>query len=212
MKRLLLISGQEYEGFMLKAASVRVPHTAAALTERQPPRDQTFRNILLSSSEAKSLTLSGVHRAWSQYWGSVTFWCGSGSPDPYLWLKWIRIQLRIRLCSSVTLRMPKNCVFSYFFLITYQQAHSFQSYLLKFFLKILFCKHPLNIGSRSGRPKNKRIRFRIPNTAWSGGNSCFTWGLLLCVKKSIVEHSNILGSKIFFRFLFWLGSLTNFLC
>jgi hypothetical protein len=21
-----------------------------------------------------------------QCWGSVTFWCGSGSPDPYLWL------------------------------------------------------------------------------------------------------------------------------
>jgi hypothetical protein len=22
-----------------------------------------------------------------QCWGSVTFWCGSGSADPYLWLK-----------------------------------------------------------------------------------------------------------------------------
>jgi hypothetical protein len=23
---------------------------------------------------------------WRQCWGSVTFWCGSGSADPYLWL------------------------------------------------------------------------------------------------------------------------------
>jgi hypothetical protein len=36
-------------------------------------------------------------------------------------------------------------------------------------------------------------------------------GLLLCVKKSIVEHSDILGSTIFFRFVFWLGSLVIFL-
>jgi|688.fasta_scaffold1073160_1 hypothetical protein len=42
---------------------------------------------------------------WSDgYWGSVTFWCGSGSADRYLWL-WILIQFRIRLLSSVTLTM-----------------------------------------------------------------------------------------------------------
>jgi hypothetical protein len=37
---------------MLKVVSARVPHTAAVLMERQLPRDRTFRNILLSSSEA----------------------------------------------------------------------------------------------------------------------------------------------------------------
>ncbi len=39
----------------------------------------------------------------------------------------IRIQLRIRLLSSVTLRMQNNYFFAYFFLITYPQAHYLQS-------------------------------------------------------------------------------------
>ncbi len=58
--------------------------------------------------------------------GSLTFWCGSGcricTSD-----QWIRIQLRIRLLSSVTLRMQKNYFFPYFFLITYPQAHQLHS-------------------------------------------------------------------------------------
>ncbi len=33
----------------------------------------------------KNLILSKEINA-NQCWGSVTFWCGSGSPDPYLWL------------------------------------------------------------------------------------------------------------------------------
>jgi hypothetical protein len=67
-------------------------------------------------------------------WESVTFWYGSGSVYPSYW---------IRLLSSVTLRMQKM---SYFFLITYPQAHYLQfkssalkiNLVLKFYLQALF--------------------------------------------------------------------------
>ncbi len=119
------------------------------------------------------------HTACNQWWGSVTFWCGSGSLT------------NVSGSDSVTLRMQ---IFfsSYFFLITYPLAHNLQSLFyrtalkINFVFKFLSCKlqalfqsahHlyvkrewsgsvPLTNGSRSGRPKNMGIqRIRIPNTA-----------------------------------------------
>ena len=73
-----------------------------------------------------------------QFWRSLTFWCGS--PDFWIWIR-IRIQLRIGLLSSVTLRMPpqKICL------------NIKLNILLKFCVKILFRKHyfsPLNTFMR----------------------------------------------------------------
>ncbi len=93
--------------------------------------------------------------------------------------QWIRIHLRIRLLSSVTLGLQKNLYFRIF--SYYQPAGTLSSvlkfnFLLKFCVKILFSKHcfsPLNTfirkgkgsgawsiplinGSGSGRPKNMR--------------------------------------------------------
>jgi hypothetical protein len=52
--------------------------------------------------------LAGVVRFTEyQCWGSVTFWCGSGSRIR-TFDYWIRIQLRIRFLSSVIVRMQKN--------------------------------------------------------------------------------------------------------
>ncbi len=44
-----------------------------------------------------------------QCWGSVTFWCGSRTSD-----QWIRIQLRIRLLPSVTLRIQRKFFYIFF--------------------------------------------------------------------------------------------------
>ncbi len=54
----------------------------------------------------------------SQCWGSVPFWCGSGSPDPYLSLMDPDPTL-----SSATLRRQNQIFFSYFVLRTYLQAY-----------------------------------------------------------------------------------------
>ncbi len=75
------------------------------------------------------------------------------------------MRIRIRLISSVTLRMQKIFFSSYFFLITNLQAHYLHP------LKHLYEKRegsdsesgPLTNGSGSGRPKIMRIR--IPNTS-----------------------------------------------
>ncbi len=68
----------------------------------------------------------------------------------------IRIQLRNRLLSSLILEMQKK--FHIFFLITCPQAPHLQSkkcnFLLKFCVKILFCRHyfsPLNTFMRKGK-------------------------------------------------------------
>ncbi len=137
------LCSQEYEGFMLKVVSVRVPHTAAVLMERQPPLDQTFRNILLSSSEAKffhwAVCIKNDRSVGDQ-------WYFGADPDP-----------RIRLRSSVTLRMGK---FFFFIFFSYNlPAGTLSSvfnnnYLLKFCLKILHCKQyfsPLNTFMRKGK-------------------------------------------------------------
>jgi hypothetical protein len=80
-----------------------------------------------------------------QCWGSVIFWCGSGSADPYLWLT---------DSAPDPDPTPDTLFFSdfkdakkkfFFFLITYSHAHYLQSKKFNFFLKfgpkILFCKH-----------------------------------------------------------------------
>ncbi len=128
-----------------------------------------------------------------QRWGSVTFWCGSGSSDPYLWLMdpdptpdptpfFIDCQ---------DAKKKKSDFFSY----NLPQAHHLQSKKIDFLptfcgkiLQALFqtAQHisekregpgagsgpaPLTTGSGSRGPKNMRIlririRFRIPNTAF----------------------------------------------
>ncbi len=79
-------------------------------------------------------------------------------PDPR-----IRIQLWIRLLASVTLNHAKNYYFSYFFLITYSQAHYLQpwkfNFLLNFVLKFYFLSN-LSVRSKTLWEKG-RIRIRI---------------------------------------------------
>jgi hypothetical protein len=82
-----------------------------------------------------------------QGWGSMTFW---SNPDPLM-----RIQHRIRLLSSVTLRMPKKVFFSYFF--SYNSLTGTLCSVLKilfyakknFILQALF--QPLNTFMRKGK-------------------------------------------------------------
>jgi hypothetical protein len=122
----------------------------------------------------------------SQWWGSVTSWCGSGSADSYLWLTDQNPTPDLTPFFSSSKDAKKN---SYIFFIIYPQSHYLQSlkfnFLLKFCVKVLFCKHyfsplntfirkekdpapdlyPLSNGSGSGRPKY--FRFRIPNIGLS---------------------------------------------
>ncbi len=81
-------------------------------------------------------------------------------PDPRICTsdKWIWIQLRIRLLSSVTLRMQEKKFFSIFFYTspagTLSSVLNFFYFFLKFCVKILVCKHyfsPLNTFMRKGR-------------------------------------------------------------
>ncbi len=97
-----------------------------------------------------------------QYWGSVTFWCGSGSRslDPYHW--------PIDPTPFFDdLKDVKKLFFSYFFLITYPQVHHLQSqkfnFLPKFCFKILFCQALFSVRSRHFWEKGRigsRIRIR----------------------------------------------------
>ncbi len=101
----------------------------------------------------------------------------------WIWFQHNRIQIRIRLLSSVTLRMQKIlllAIFSYNLPAGTLSSVLKILFLLKFCVKLLFCKHyfsPFNSLMRkgkdpagsisltnesgSGRPKN----IRIPNTA-----------------------------------------------
>ncbi len=78
-------------------------------------------------------------------------------------------RIRIRLLSSVTLRMPKK-IFHYFFLIIFQQTHYLQSLIYcfkdKFWVKILFCKHyfsPLNTFMKKGMDPDPYLWLTDPN-------------------------------------------------
>jgi hypothetical protein len=127
-------------------------------------------------------------------WVSVTFWCWSGSPDPYLWLMDPKPDPTPDPTPFfIDFKDTKKKIFFFiFFLISCWQALHLQSkkfnFLLNFVLKNLIlqalfqsAQHiyekregsgagsvPLTKGSRSGRPKNMRIWFpiRIHNTGW----------------------------------------------
>ncbi len=74
---------------------------------------------------------------WKQFWGSVSFWCGSGSTDLYLWLT-----------------APDPDPTSFF--------SDFKDAKENFCVKILFCKHyfsPLITFMKKERIRS-RIRFR----------------------------------------------------
>ncbi len=79
-------------------------------------------------------------------WESVTFWCGSGSPDPYLWL-----MDPDRTPSFIDFKDAKKILFP----ITCPQALHLQSkkfhVLLKFCVKILFCRHYRTVFKRKGK-------------------------------------------------------------
>ncbi len=98
----------------------------------------------------------------------MTFWCGSESADPCLWL-WIRILL----FSSLTFKTPTKRWFFFSFSASYflkvhlhhflkiksQKSHKTED--IKVFLSIWYL---IIEGSGPGRPKNMWIRIRIRNT------------------------------------------------
>jgi hypothetical protein len=94
-----------------------------------------------------------------QCWGSMTFWCGSGSPDPYLGLMDQDPDSTPDLTPFfIDFKDAKKIFFLFFFIITCPEAHHLQSkkfnFLLKLFVKILFCRHyfsPLTIFMRKGK-------------------------------------------------------------
>ncbi len=121
----------------------------------------SFLHLFLLSSLAfvkSHLTIFNTGLTGFQCRGSVTFWCGSvpltnesgsGSRSDFFlhWLQWM-----------------KNIVFSYFFLITYPQAHYLQSkkliISLKYCVKNLFCKHYFNLLNtfmRKGKDPNPEL-------------------------------------------------------
>ncbi len=79
------------------------PRGLLVATHEHPGGCQGMRTLLMSWWTSSS-----------QCWGSVTFWCGSGSPDPYLWLIDPDPTSEPTL-SSLTLRMQKK-YFSQIFL------------------------------------------------------------------------------------------------
>ncbi len=105
--------------------------------------------------------------------GSVKFWYGSGSSDPYLW------RPRILLFSSLTFKMPNNLIFfQIFFAFYFLKLHLHHSSQIKSHKKspeisgfltnfAWWWKDPDPDGS--GRPKNLRIlriRFLIRNSGF----------------------------------------------
>jgi|LakMenE18May11ns_1017448.scaffolds.fasta_scaffold9653836_1 hypothetical protein len=101
-----------------------------------------------------------------QCWGSVTFWCGSGSvsPDPYLWLMDPDPTPFLIGCKNA----KKKYFYSYCFLITCPQAHHLQSkkfnILLNLCVKILFWWHyfrPLNTFLRKGKDPDPHLWLMI---------------------------------------------------
>ncbi len=79
----------------------------------------------------------------NQCWGSVTFWCGSGSPDPYLWLM-DPDPTPDPNPFFIDFKDAKK-KFPYFFLITFPLVIIFSlkkiNFLRKFCVKTLFCRH-----------------------------------------------------------------------
>ncbi len=108
----------------------------SALTQPTTPWGQ---RVALISAGLHATNVVGYWNCLKQCRGSVSFWCGSGSPDP----------------ATDPDPTPDPTPFfsdfkdtkkiSYFFLITHRQATIFSRknliFLLKFSFKILFCKH-----------------------------------------------------------------------
>jgi hypothetical protein len=88
-----------------------------------------------------------------QCWGPVTFWCGSGSPDPYLCLM-DPDPISDPTTFFIDFKDAKKIFFSYFFLITYPQAHHLQTkkfnFLQRLCVQILFCRHYFSLLRRKG--------------------------------------------------------------
>jgi hypothetical protein len=90
----------------------------------------------------------------------MTFWSGSGSGDPYLWLMDPAPDLDPTPDPTPffsDFKGWKKIIFSYFLIQLTPQAHYLQTkfnFFPTFFVKILFCKHyfsPLNIFMRKGK-------------------------------------------------------------
>ncbi len=130
-------------------------------------------------------TLSGTY---SQCLGSVTFWCWSGSADPYLWLTDLYPTPFFSDCKDT-----KKNNFSYIFLITHPHAHYLPSLIYcfkdKFFFKILFCKHYLfhsaqHIFRRKGKDPDSYLWLTDldpggPKTCGSGSPALLTLSTVL---------------------------------
>ncbi len=101
-----------------------------------------------------------------QCWGSVTFWCGSGSPDPYLWLidpDPVPDPTPDPTHFFINLRIIKIKKISYFFLLSCIQAHHFQSNKFNFYYNLVFkCYFAGIISVRSTHLWEKgRVRCQI---------------------------------------------------
>ncbi len=95
----------------------------------------------------------------SQFWGSVTFWCGSGSPDLYLWIT-----------------DPKK---KFFFLQPCPQAYYLQSknsnLVLKCCVNILFFRKyfsPLNTFMRKWKDPDSDLWLINPDSDPGGPKTC----------------------------------------
>ncbi len=145
---------------------------------------QLFAEALLPGSPEAQQAVSTVARrmkalAWNQCSGSMTFWCGSGSGDPCLWLVDLDPDPAIFVIDLQD--ASKKLIFSTIFSACYflkVHLHYFSKIKVKKSHKIVgfsyyFCMMiegsgsiPLTSGSESGRPKNTWIRW-IRNTAWN---------------------------------------------
>ncbi len=110
-----------------------------------------------------------------QCWGSVTFWCGSGSADPYLWLL-DPDPYPYPASFFSDLKMQKNIFFSLFFSYNWNTGTLSSvlkiKFLLKFCAKILFCNHYL----RKGKDPNPQLRIMDPDPDPGGQKTCGSCG------------------------------------
>ncbi len=114
----------------------------------------------------------------SPRWGTVTFWCGSWSPDPYLWLM-NADQTPDPTPFFIDFKDAKEKYFFHFFFITFPQAHHLQSKKLNFLLKVcvrfLFCRHffsPLNTLMRKGKDPDPYLWLLDPDPNPGGPKTC----------------------------------------
>ncbi len=95
-----------------------------------------------------------------QCWGSMTFWCGSGYPDPYLW-----IMAPDPTPFFIDFQDKK---ISYFFLTLAHRQTNFSlkiKFLLKFCVQILFCRYyfsPLHKFMKIKKDPDSYLRLMDP--------------------------------------------------